>query len=193
MTYKTFVDSLPFENCYYSQIETIKYIASQFGSIFNIYKIFIDIIIEYNNEVLYYMLRKVFNTCNIKFKKPKSDICETCDGIECEISKAKRQKNTNLLIDLENRLKNDKVEANLFYEIKRKTKQQNEFISDTNTLCNDLQKNLQIPKTNVSIEYYLSKFYLYSLTRLMATRMIAIPVNSNSFPKHGSVLWALNV
>jgi hypothetical protein len=29
--------------------------------------------------------------------------------------------------------------------------------------------------------------------QLMATRMIAIPVNSNSFPKHGSVLWALNV
>jgi hypothetical protein len=107
------------------------------------------------------MFRKVFNTCNIKFKKPRSDICETCDGIECEISKAKRQKNTNLLIDLENKLKNHKIEANLFYEIKRKTKQQNEFISDTNILCYDFQKNLQIPKTNVSIEYYLSKFYLY--------------------------------
>ncbi len=62
---------------------------------------------------------------------------------------------------MENRLKNHKIEANLFYEIKRKTKQQNEFIPDINILCYDFEKNLQIPKTNVSIEYYLSKFYLY--------------------------------
>ncbi len=64
---KTFIDSLPLENCYYSESKTIKYIASQFGSISNIYKIFIDISFEYNNEVSYYMFRKVFNTCNIKF------------------------------------------------------------------------------------------------------------------------------
>jgi hypothetical protein len=33
---------------------------------------------------------------------------------------------------------------------------------------------------------------LIQADRLMAMRMIAIPIYSNSFPKHGSVLWALN-
>jgi len=68
---KTFIHSLPFENSHYSQSKTIKYIAFQFGSISNICQIFKDIYIEYQNEVSYYMFKKVFNTCNIKLKSQK--------------------------------------------------------------------------------------------------------------------------
>jgi hypothetical protein len=43
---------------------------------------------------------------------------------------------------------------------------------------------------NCKTLYIPTQLYSYEL---MATRMIAIPVYGNSFPKDGSVLWALNV
>jgi hypothetical protein len=158
---KSFLNSITYENSHYSENKTVKYIDSEFFSISNIHRIFIDIYYEYKNEVSYQMFKKVFNSCNIKFKKPRTDTCETCDEIFCQITKAKREKNLNNLNELQNSLKENKFEANLFYELKRKVKDENKFNSKVN-ITYDYQKNLQIPKTNVSLEYYLRKLYLYN-------------------------------
>ena len=118
---KSFINTLPNENAHYSENKEYKYISSDFGSIANIYRIFIDIYIEYKNDVSYKMFKQVFKTCNLKFKKPRNDICETCDEIICEINSNKRLKNSdNLLKELENKLKIHREEANLFYELKNK-------------------------------------------------------------------------
>jgi hypothetical protein len=42
-------------------------------------------------------------------------------------------------------------------------------------------------------EQILKNVIIVQSDRLMATRIVAIKVYSNEFPKHGSVLWALNV
>jgi hypothetical protein len=91
---KCFVNSTPYENSRYSENKTVKYITSEFFSIPNIHKIFIDIYYEYKNQVSYEIFRKVFNSCNIKLKKPL--ICENCDEFDCQITKAKREKSLNI-------------------------------------------------------------------------------------------------
>jgi hypothetical protein len=48
---KSFINSLPNESSHYSQNKNVKYIAPEFGSISNIHKTFIDIYLEYKNEV----------------------------------------------------------------------------------------------------------------------------------------------
>ncbi len=118
---------------------------SQFFSISNIHKIFIDIYYEYKNEVLCEMFRKVFNWCNTKFKKPRTDICETCDEFSCQITKTKHEKNVNILNDLQNRFAEHKLEANLFYELKTKVKDQNKFNSNVNIIY-DFEKSFPTKK-----------------------------------------------
>jgi hypothetical protein len=160
---KTFIFSLPNHDYHYSKIKNIRYIAPEFGSIANIYKVFIDIYIEYKKEVSYQMFRKFFNSCKIKIKKPRSDLCETCDELELKISKAKRENSSvNFINQLEKKLKEHKFEANSFYELKEKIKQENKNNKNIGVICYDFQKNLQIPKTNVNLEYYLSKFHLHN-------------------------------
>ena len=63
---------------------------------------------------------------------------------------------------LKNKLEFHKNEAKKFYEMKNKIK--NELLNDRTqaVICYDFQKNLQMPKTNVSVEYYLRKFFCYN-------------------------------
>ena len=103
---------------------------------FSLYLIFT----KYIKWSSYKTFRKVFNSCNIKFKKPRTDICETCDEFDCQKTKAKREKNLNILNDLQNRFAEHKLKANMFYELKRKVKDENKFNSKVNIICYDFQK-----------------------------------------------------
>jgi hypothetical protein len=138
---KNFIYSLPNHKYHYSKNKNIQYIAPEFGSIANIYKVFIDIYLEYENEVSYQMFRKFFNSCKIKIKKRRSDLCETCDELELKISKAKRENSPVKLINqLEKRLKEHELEADLFYVLKNKTKLENKYNSNIEIVCYDYQK-----------------------------------------------------
>jgi hypothetical protein len=80
-----------------------------------------------------------------------------------DMKSKKKSNETEIVINkLMDQLNNHKTEANKFYQIKSKLKKDFSHTSDTLIICYDFEKNLQLPITNINMEYYLSKFYMYN-------------------------------
>jgi hypothetical protein len=90
---KEFFNSLPTEISHYGQNKKNKYIASEFGSISNIHRLFLDLLPEHKTDCSYSLFFKEFNKSGIFLKKPNKDLCETCEQFKYEIFKLKRIQN----------------------------------------------------------------------------------------------------
>jgi hypothetical protein len=118
---------------------------------------------------------------NICFAGPRSDICETCERFRTKIVAAKADHNATALIDLETQKELHLRKAEVFYDEMRK--RHNE---DTLVICFDYQKNLPIPVTNVSGEYYRRQLWLHNFGIYnMVSKETQLYVYSEHFAKKG--------
>jgi hypothetical protein len=157
-----FINSLPTEQTHYGRNKSSKYLSPEFGSIANIYRLFIDLFPEHKVDVKYHLFNKNFKKFNISIAKPKVDICQTCDKFNVQILNLQKEKKFDSINEIKNSLESHKKEANFFYELKQNLKTTHLNDETQGVFCYDFQKNLQTPVTNVCLEYYLRKFYCYN-------------------------------
>ncbi|KAI4455531.1 dna-directed rna polymerases i ii and iii subunit rpabc2 [Holotrichia oblita] len=115
-------------------------------------------------KVSYESYRRV-NDFNIKFGYPRSDTCSFCDSsnVKKEFFKNELQKpiSNEERLDLENRLKGleaeiklHKLQANTFYDRKRKAKRTYKKQTDFEAIRMDYSKNLPTPNITTNDVYY---------------------------------------
>jgi hypothetical protein len=117
-------------------------------------------------EVKYYLMVKLFNyEYNLSFGFPRSDICETCEHLDVEIKGIQNQPDGLEQLDaLDNaylRQQEHLIEADGFYQSMKRhvltALPQNEFC-----ITFDYEKNLPLPVTSTSAEYFLSQLWIYN-------------------------------
>ncbi len=84
------INSLPTEQSHYGRNKSIRYLSSEFGSVANIHRLFLDLYPEHKIDVNKLFLKN-FNS-NISIGKPKVDICETCEKFHIQILNLQNEK-----------------------------------------------------------------------------------------------------
>lgn len=112
-------------------------------------------------EIKYSKFNEIFNKdFNIAFGHPRKDICATCEKLKVQIDFATVNKEVSRLnsLKVEKELHLRKAETFFKSITKAESDKQNHKLS----LCFDYQKNLALPVTNVSIEYYSRQLWLHN-------------------------------
>jgi hypothetical protein len=116
-----------------------------------------------------------------------NQICKTCEKFNIQLLSLQKNKELDQINQIKNELELYKNEAKKFYEMKNRIK--NELSSDRKqaVICYDFQKNLQMPQTNVSVEYYLRKFFCYNFgLHDLKTNSAVMYLYPENFAKKGS-------
>jgi hypothetical protein len=97
---------------------------------------------------------------NLSFKNPSVDVCSTCTEYENKIK-------ANVDVDVNTaELRAHKARADRFYQLLRESKNSRDVL----TISFDMQKNMPLPKTNVTEAYYARQLWLYNLTIVIHSR-----------------------
>lgn len=122
---------------------------------------------EYNEDngqvkkVKKWVFAKIFNyQYNIGFGFPRSDKCEKCETLHVKIQ-ATDPNSFEELLDLLSQQEEHWHNADVFYDEMKKEKI-DQLGPDEHCICFDYQKNLPLPVTNVTAEYFLSQLWLYN-------------------------------
>lgn len=100
------------------------------------------------------MFYKIFHgEYNIGFATPSSDVCNTCVLLSNQI---KAETNPEKKMEIMTQKRIHKLRANAFYEIMKRD------ISDSISLCFDLQQVLPLPKTPIQDAFYSRQISLYN-------------------------------
>lgn len=111
--------------------------------------------------IKYCTYRKIFHEhFNLSFHAPSTDICATCEMFSQQV-KGKVNRRENRL-----QWKLHKARVKQFYRLLKMSKDR----CDTLTVDFDVQKNLPLPKTNVSIEYYKCQLWFYNFGIVIHTQ-----------------------
>lgn len=108
----------------------------------------------------YSTYKKIFYTrFHLSFRSPRTDVCSQCVQMRNEILALKREGKMEEYHALKVKRKLHHVSAKRFYQRMKKSK------SDKDVLCVtfDLQKNLALPKINITEAYYARQMWLYNL------------------------------
>ena len=110
---------------------------------------------DLNGQAKYWLYNEIFNTeFNISFGYPRSDVCDTCERQQVEIKAAERDNNAAEIRRLKTANELHLRKAEVFnvqlQEVTEKAKSQDDVV----VLVMDYQKNLPLPLTGISQEYY---------------------------------------
>jgi hypothetical protein len=132
-------------------------LSPEFGSIKNIYKVFVAIFPEHQSSISYQKFLQIFNEYDISIRPLKIDVCSCCDALDCKIRAFSRLKNFEQIRSLKNSKSAHLLEADSFY--RKLINLKSNLINDKTQaiLSLDFQKNYQLPDTKINIEYYLRK------------------------------------
>ena len=104
--------------------------------------------------------RKIFNEeFNLGFGYPRSDTCQTCDGLRIAIEAASDQ-TTRQELNLE--LAEHQLKASLGYQYLREDTQLAHSDSNVHVVTFDLQQNLPVPTLTHSAMFYLRQLWVYN-------------------------------
>ena len=130
------------------------------------YKDFLHQNPELNEKVKYWLYSKIFKTeFNISFGYPRSDICDTCERQQVEMKTAELDGDSAALkrLKTENELHLRKAEV-FHVQLQEATEQAKNMQEekDVVVLAIDFQKNLPLPLTGVSQEYYRRQLWIHN-------------------------------
>lgn len=155
-----FIENLPARESHYSRSSNKfkKYLDSNL-TIAELHRKFLADNPE--NKISYEKFRQIFNEdFNISFGQPRKDICSTCEKNNILKEAAVANNNIQEKINLERAQELHLRKSEVFLKrISTTEKEQNETKL---SICMDFQKNLPLPVTNVSDEYYLRQLYLHN-------------------------------
>jgi hypothetical protein len=152
-----FLQNLPTEQSHYVKNDR-KYLSTDFGSVANVHRVFIDIFPEYLKIVNYNKFLEIFNASKISFKAPGKDLCGTCEQFKSDILNAKQLKNN--CAEIEKKFKEHKISANYFYMLRKDITKKFKYDKSHAILSFDFEKNLPLPVTNINKEYYLRQLWV---------------------------------
>ncbi|XP_072941532.1 uncharacterized protein [Epargyreus clarus] len=155
-----FIESIPARESHYSRESNKhkKYIDSNL-SVAELHRKFKGDNPEIN--IKYSKFNEIFNKdFNIAFGQPRKDICATCEKLKVQIDFATMNKDMKHVNSLKMEKELHLRKAEVF--LKTITKTEADKKNDKLSLCFDYQKNLPLPVTNVSIEYYSRQLWLHN-------------------------------
>lgn len=147
---------------HYSLKDSKKMYLPEDLSIKKMYKMFIE---ENNNEkiVSYEFYRHIFNTqFNIAFGYPRTDTCSTCDTYLAKAKVLEEEKKLDELKQLTILNKVHLTKAHVFYDRKKKAKQQCKNQKDFLAIAVDFQKNISLPNITTNDVYYKRQLSMYT-------------------------------
>ena len=107
-----------------------------------------------------WLYRKIFNEqFNLGFGYPRSNTCQTCDGLRIAIEAASDQ-TTRQELNLE--LADHQLKASLGYQHLREDTQLAHSDSNVHVITFDLQQNLPVPTLTHSAMFYLRQLWVYN-------------------------------
>lgn len=120
---------------------------------------------ELDGIAKYWLYNEIFNTeFNISFGYPRSDICDTCERYQVMLKAAESNNDAVAIkkIRIDNELHIRKADV-FNVQLKEVTEQaRNQETQDTVVLAMDYQKNLPLPLTGVSQEYYKRQLWIHN-------------------------------
>jgi hypothetical protein len=124
----------------------------------NYIKTFLSFFSEYENVVSYQFFKYYFN---IGFGFPRKDLCNECELFYTKIkSSILSNKSSEEISALKVNLQKHQMEAQNFYKIKKEIKKLVKLNDKICAISLDYEKNLPIPVTNVSSEYYMRQLWI---------------------------------
>jgi hypothetical protein len=154
-----FIDNLPARESHYSPKteKTKKYLNSDLN-ISKLYNNFISIYPEYDKVVSYDFFKYHFKKFNIGFGFPRSDICSECELFSVKLNSLEKPSDEHKV--LQENLDKHLSEAQKFYEFQNEVKNLIKKDNTISAISMDFEKNLPLPVSKVSFEYYLRQLWL---------------------------------
>lgn len=151
---RQFLNSLPAQESHYNRQKSKRiYLSSELYPK-KLMKMYNDSIADVSLQVKSNMFYKIFHReYNIGFRKPSSDVCNTCTLLGNRIKTEKDvQKRSELMI--QSRV--HKMRSNAFYGLMKRN------IPGSISICFDLQQVLPLPKTPIQDSFYARQISLYN-------------------------------
>ncbi len=114
---------------------------------------------EYEKIVSYKFFKYYFKKFNISFGFPRADICIECELFDVKIKSLSLSNNNEEIFITKKLLEKHQFEAQMFYNIKKQVKNLVKIDSKVCAISLDYEKNLPLPVTNVSSEYYMRQLW----------------------------------
>lgn len=152
-----FINSFPSYESHYTRRDTSKRYLPSDLSISTIFRLYTE---KYDGPVSLSKFSNVFNTLNLKFKKPKVDTCYKCEVLKMKIDIATDEQRESLKKEqIEHHL-----EADNAYKSKAIDKSKAEHDASIKVLTFDLQQCLPTPFLRSSVSFYKRPLWTYNLT-----------------------------
>ena len=160
------ISQFPARESHYSRTnnKTRKYLDASLN-IAKLYKMFLKDNPDLKDVVRYSLYREIFNfEFSISFGFPRSDICDTCELFSVKIKAAERAENETEAQKLKDEHALHLRKADVFYTHLAEVTEAARADADgsTGVIAMDFQKNLPLPKTGISQEYYKRQLWLHN-------------------------------
>ncbi|CAG9829796.1 unnamed protein product [Diabrotica balteata] len=158
---RKFIEELPARESHYSRSDNKlrKYLDSHL-SVAKLHRNFLEK--SQNEKVSYEMFRKIFTEeYNISFGFPRKDICKECTLFLARLQQAEvaHDKTSTQTLKVARELHIRKAEV-FQKKISEEAKANDPYVL---SICLDYQKNLPVPVTNITDEYYLRQLWIHNL------------------------------
>ena len=112
----------------------------------------------------YWLYKDIFNyEFNVSFGYPRSDICDKCEKYQADIKAAELRNDNTAVTELKVQHELHVRKADVFNVQLKEATQEGKQANNTAVLCLDFEKNLPLPLTGVSQEYYKRQLWLHNL------------------------------
>lgn len=152
------INSIPKYQSHYSRRHTNKVYFHSSLNIAKLYELYSE---KYSDPVSVSKYREIFGQLDLKFKKPKLDLCNTCETLRVKIKNASDEEERDVLLIQQ---KKHHVEADFGYECKKYDKLLSLNDRTIKMFSFDLQQCLPTPHLNASMFFYKRPLWTFNFT-----------------------------
>lgn len=161
----SFIENIPVRASHYSRSSSKHrvYVDSHLN-IATLHRDFLKQNTDLDVSVTYEKFREFFNTdFNISFAVPCKDICSTCEKFQVDIQSAEIMKDKDKVASLKSARELHLRKAEVFLKKYSSSEKEDKNMNKNKlSICFDFQKNLPLPVSNVTDEYYLRQLWLHN-------------------------------
>lgn len=152
-----FINCFPSYESHYTRRDTSKRYLSQDLSIAELHRLYCE---KFGPSISLSKFSQIFNTLNLKFKKPKVDTCHKCDIFKMKLDIANEEEKPKI----KDEQSKHHINAEYAYESKNKDKECAKLDSTLKVFTFDLQQCLPTPFLKSSVSFYKRPLWTFNLT-----------------------------
>lgn len=152
-----FINSFPAYESHYTRRDTSRRYLPGDLSVAELYRLYCE---NHGHSISVSKFSQIFQTLNLKFKKPKLDTCHKCDKFKTKIAVTQVES----LDALKSEQADHHHQAEQSYESKRHDKQKANIDVNLKVFCFDLQQCLPTPFLRSSVSFYKRPLWTFNLT-----------------------------